>query len=188
MTETVNRTVKPSNSTQDQASYAAAFQQHYQTWLTPVYRYFYHRVGNVKDAEDLTAQAFLKAYRRFPQYHENGQFAAWLFTIVRNQVNDFYRAARSASQPLSLEAVDLADGAPQPLAQAVHHDEIQRLQGLLAELSAQEQELIRLRFVAQLGYREIGVLLHRKEDAVRKSIARLLARLQNQLEQDHKSR
>ena len=45
------------------------------------------------------------------------------------------------------------------------------------------KKLIRLRFVAVLGYREIGLVMHRKEDAVRKSISRLLVRLQNQLEE-----
>ena len=158
------------------------FQLLYQRWLSPVYRYFYCRTGNSKDAEDLTAQVFLKVYENLPQYRERGQFSAWLFTIVRNQAMDYYR---SVSREVSLEIYDLIDETRDLLSQAVDSDEIRRLRHLIHLLPEEEQELIRLRFVVKLGYREIGAVLNRKEDAVRKSITRLLARLKSQLETSH---
>lgn len=166
---------------QAQAS-LAGFQQLYLRWLSPVYRYFYFRTENSKDAEDLTSQVFLKVFIGLPDYHERGQFSAWLFTIVRNQVTDYFR---TGSREVSLEIVDPVDEAHDLLSQAVHSDEIQRLQHLIRSLPEEDQELIRLRFVADLGYREIGAVLNRKEDAVRKSIDRLLARMESQLEASH---
>jgi RNA polymerase sigma factor (sigma-70 family) len=158
------------------------FKTLYLKWLSPVYRYFYFRVGNVKDAEDLTSQVFLKIYEELPRYTDRGQFSAWLFSIARHKAADFYRI-----HPLtvSLETEDPADQAIDLLAQAVRTDEIQRLRHLIRSLPEDEQELIRLRFVAELGYREMAGVLHRKEDTVRKSISRLLDRLQNQLENHH---
>lgn len=158
------------------------FKHLYQRWLSPVYRYFYSRVGISKDAEDLTAQVFLKVYEYLPHYRECGQFPAWLFTIVRNQAMDYFK---SRSREVSLEIIDPVDETRDLLSEAVLSEEIRRLHHLIYELPEEEQELIRLRFVVKLGYREIGVVLNRKEDAVRKAVTRLLARMENQMEINH---
>lgn len=160
----------------------AGFKLLYLQWLTPVYRYFYYRVRNVKDAEDLTSQVFLKVYEELPRYRDNGHFPAWLFTIVRHKATDFYRSGHS---DISLETIDPLDKANDLLAQTIHTDELVRLGRLIRSLPEEEKELIRLRFVVELGYKEIGILLNRREDAVRKAISRLLDRLQSQLEVDH---
>lgn len=157
----------------------AGFENLYLQWLSPVYRYFYFRVGNSKESEDLTARVFLKVYEDLPHYHEHGYFSAWLFTIVRNQAIDYFR---TRTQEIPLDFVNLVDESHDLLSQAVHSDEIQRLQKLIWSLPEEEQEMIRLRFVVELGYREIGIVLNRKEDAIRKSIVRLLTRMKNQLE------
>ena len=158
------------------------FKALYDKWLSPVYRYFYYRVGNVKEAEDLTSQVFLKVYEELPRYRDKGRFSAWLFTIVRNKTADYFR---SPHPEISLETVDPGDRTFDLLDQTVRSDELQRLDRLIRALPEDEQELIRLRFVVQLSYRTIGAVLNRSEDAVRKNISRLLARLQVQLEVDH---
>jgi RNA polymerase sigma-70 factor (ECF subfamily) len=189
MAETVRLEVDKSCSKEDEADMVqaathslAGFKQLYLKWLSPVYRYFYFRICNVKDSEDLTSQVFLKVYEELPRYRDYGRFSAWLFTIVRNKAFDYFRAGATE---VSLETIDPADGTYDLLTQAVHSDEIQRLHILIRSLPEEDQELIRLRFIAGLGYREMGVVLHRKEEAVRKSISRLLARLQSQLETNH---
>ena len=153
----------------------------YDQWLSPVYRYFYYRVGNVKEAEDLTSQVFLKVYEELPRYRDKGRFSAWLFTIVRNKTADYFR---SPHPEVPLDTIDSGDRTFDLLDQTVRSDELRRLDRLIRTLPEEEQELIRLRFVVQLGYREIGAVLNRSEDAVRKNISRLLARMQVQLEVD----
>ena len=160
----------------------AEFKLLYTKWLKRVYRYFYFRVGNVKDAEDLTSQVFLKVYEDLPRYRNRGCFSAWLFTIAHARAVDFYRRRPNVAP---LEALDKAADGLDPLAQAVHSDEMRQVLRLMRSLSGDEQELIRLRFVAELNYREIGQIQNRKEDAVRKSITRLLERMQSQLEVRH---
>jgi RNA polymerase sigma-70 factor, ECF subfamily len=160
----------------------AAFKQLYQKWLQPVYRYFYFRVGSEKDAEDLTSQVFLKVYEALPQYHKKGDFTSWLFSIAHARVVDYYR------KPVREVPLDQINGSAQmadPLALAAKNDDIQSVLHLLQSCSEEEQELIRLRYMADLNYRQIGAVMNRSEEAVRKSLSRLISRLQTQLEDSH---
>jgi len=159
----------------------ADFKPIYQKWLKPVYRYFYFRVGDEKDAEDLTSQVFLKAYEDLPRYRNRGCFSAWLFSIARARAVDFHRKTN--------RQVPLAEAGPLPYEasltdQTIHDDDLNEVLDLIHCLPPDQQELIRLRFVAELNYREIGSLLHRKEDAVRKAIARILDRIQMEIDHD----
>jgi len=157
----------------------AHFQPLYEKWMPPVYRYFYHRVCNPQEAEELTGQVFLAVCEQLPGYRHQGHFAAWLFAIARRRAADFYRKR----QPLApLDVFNLADPSPDPQEQAAQADEIDGLRELIRALPEKEQELIRLRFAAGLTYSEMAPLLKRNEDAIRKRLSRLLARLQNQMD------
>jgi RNA polymerase sigma factor (sigma-70 family) len=59
---------------------------------------------------------------------------------------------------------------------------VRHLRSLIRELTDGEQDLIRLRFVADLSFAEMADLLGKREDAVKKSVYRLLARLKGQME------
>ncbi len=82
------------------------------------------------------------------------------------------------------EAFDLAED-PQYLGKAVSGERLGRLRQMVAGLAEDEQELLRLRFSAELSFKEMGVLLHKNEEAVKKSFYRLLARLQSQMEAEN---
>ena len=151
----------------------AAFAVLYQRYVTRVYRYVYSRVGNIEDAEDLTAQVFLAALEGLPRYREQGNFAAWLFTLAHHRATDHWR-----KRPiLSLEEIpDLPDD--HDLHEQVSQDEAQaQLRLLVRQLSDDDQELLRLRFAAGLRFEQIGAVLGRKEAAVKMAMRRLLQRL-----------
>jgi RNA polymerase sigma-70 factor (ECF subfamily) len=158
----------------------AHFRPLYEKWMPPVYRYLYHRVGGVQEAEELTAQVFLAVCEKLPAYRHRGHFAAWLFSIARRKTAEYFRKRLRFD---SLEVVDIADPEPDPFTQAADGDEIRRLRELIRALPEKDQEYIRLRFMAGLTYGEMAVLFKKRKDAVRKYLSRLLARLQNQLEE-----
>jgi RNA polymerase sigma-70 factor (ECF subfamily) len=160
----------------------AAFRSLYEQYARPVYRYLYTKVGNQADAQDLTSQVFLKALEDLGNFRNQGGFRAWLFSIAYSQAMDYYRKARAE---LPLDEIDLAAHEPDPLATTIHQQQIERMRKRIAALPEEEQELIRLRFVAGLRYAEIGEVLKRREGAVKKALYRLLARLGEQMEDDH---
>lgn len=157
-----------------------AFDELYNRYLVPVYRYLFCRVRNTQDAEDLTSQVFLTALERFQQYRGGGKFAAWLFAIARNKSIDFFRLQR---REIFLEdhngAEPIKKAAPTP------QDETSFLLQMIAGYPAEERELLELRFAAEMSYPEIAQLLHRSEGSVKKQIYRLLARIEAELKEHH---
>ena len=160
----------------------SAFSCLYDRYVQPIYHYLLSRMGSIPEAEDITAQTFLAALEAFERYRHQGHFAAWLFSIARNKTTDYYRSQRRQA-PLA-EAERLPD-ASDLLQQAVSAERSAAVAQLLKTLPEDERELIRLRYVAELSFAEIGALLGRSEDTTKKSLYRLLARLQALLEVNH---
>jgi len=133
-------------------------------------------VGNGADAEDLTAQVFTEALEGLHRYREQGNFAAWLFTIARHKVADHYRRQR-ANLPLN-EALDSPAEGDDPLTHVVQEESLRRLAVLVARLDEEQQELLRLRFTGGLTHGEIGAIVGRSEAAVKMAVHRLLRRLE----------
>lgn len=156
-----------------------AFGELYKLYVEPVFRYLYSRVGNVHEAEDITAQAFLVALESFDRFREDRHFASWLFTIARNKAIDHFR------QRKNLSSMDEAANIPMendPLYGVIQLEQMATLSKLIRALPEEDRELLRLRFLAAMSFPEIAHFLHRNEGAVKKSIYRLLARLHSQLE------
>lgn len=158
-----------------------AFGVLYRRYLPPMYRYLIRRLGNSHDAEDLTAQVFTEALEGLVahRYHEGGFFTAWLFTIARRRTVDFYRQ----------RPVEQLDDPPSPepsLVAAIEKGEdLKRLEHLLAQLDEDRQELLRMRFSADLSFAEIGQIEGRSEAAVKMAIYRTLEHLREQWEVEY---
>lgn len=157
-----------------------AFASLYRRYAIPVYRYLYQRVGNVTDAEDLTSQVFTEALEGLFYYRNQGNFAAWLFTIARRKAITHYRRQRpNLSFDETQDLVDLQDDL---LEKAARREKLERVAGLVETLDPKDKELLRLRFAANLTYKEIGSLLKKSEAAVKMTFHRLVHKLQKEWE------
>jgi RNA polymerase sigma-70 factor, ECF subfamily len=156
----------------------AAFSTLYDRYVAEVYRYHYYRTGSAPEAEDLTSQTFLSALEALQRYQHQGNFAAWLFRIARGKFIDHVRKQQKQVPLKETYPKDAGD----LFAQAAHTDEIARLSALIRALDDDEQELIRLRYTAGLPFAQVAAVLGSNENTVKKSLYRLLARLQSQLE------
>ena len=144
--------------------------------IRQVYAYVAYRIGPGADAEDVTAEVFERALRYRSSYDRSkGGPRAWLVGIARRCIAD--HAANAA--PIVADPPEEAD--PTDLeATAVARVE---LHDALAGLSDTDQELLALRYGADLTARQIGELLEMQTNAVEVALHRALSRLREQFEQ-----
>lgn len=171
----------------DREAFGALYERH----VAAIYRYVFYRVGNVEDAEDLTARVFARALKHIHNYNDRGvPFTAWLYRIAHNVVANFHRDnSRRPSVPL-----DEVESLREPASQVDHTDEDQRIdserdrQRLLRAirmLPEERQHLVVLKFVEQLQNAEIGQIMNRSEGAIKSLYHRTLLQLReimNELE------
>jgi RNA polymerase sigma-70 factor (ECF subfamily) len=143
-----------------------------------IYRYTYSRVHHHETAEDITSQAFRDALESIGQYKPIGPFAAWLFTIARRRIADFFRR----KNPTDELQDDLPQESPEILDRVVHREDLRDLEAQLLALNEEERELLRLRFAAEMRYKDIAVLVGKTPGAVKIAIYRLLNRLKENME------
>ncbi len=156
----------------------AMFQSIYDRWAVRIYQYFYFHTDDPVYAEDLTSQLFLSALQALPRYQHHGHFAAWLFAIARNLSKEYFRKNH---REVPLETAPGLPTSPDPSDEIARMDEITQLRRLVLSLPEEEQELIHLRYVAELPFADMAIILKKREDAVKKSLYRLQARLQSVL-------
>ena len=152
-----------------------AFGELYERFYPRVYRYVYLRVGNIPDAEDVTGLVFIKALEALRTYQSRGNgFAPWIFRIARNAVVDHYRRQRKQT---SLENIDFEGGEGDPIISVLGNDNRTELRALVETLSADQREVILLRYAAELSFCEIATILKKKEPAIRMLLHRGLRKL-----------
>lgn len=177
-TERANRSDDESLA-QAARSNPAAFAPLYERYVRPIYAYCYQRLGSRDLADDATSAVFMKAFAAMPKYR-SASFRGWLYTIARNVITDQFRSQTSA--PLDRETT-LADRRPDPEMLALAGDADARVRHLLNQLTPEQREVIELD-LAGLSGREIALVLHRREGAIRASRFRAYKKLRTLLTEE----
>ena len=153
-----------------------AFAELYDSYVDSVYRYLVYRVREPSDAEDLTSEVFTRAFANIHRYRWQGKsFLAWLYTIARNAVTDRRRRER----PM----VDLDTAFGIAVEGSTTHDrgargeQVSALRGAVRFLTSEQQQVLSLRFEANLSSRQVAKLLGKNEGAIRALQFRALGRL-----------
>lgn len=152
----------------------AAFVTLYRRHLTGVYRYLYSRLGEVQEAENLTGSVFERAWSSLGSYKPTGSFKGWLFTIASHTLADHYRHSKRSPRTLRVGDHEVLDTTPGPEESVLATETLQMVLSVIATLPPDQQEVISLRFMAELPYKEIARVMGKREAAVKMSAYRAL--------------
>jgi RNA polymerase sigma-70 factor (ECF subfamily) len=162
----------------DQGAFAELYDRH----VVRVYRHIYYLVSDAREAEDLTAQTFLKAWEAIDRYKERGApFVAWLLRISHNLTISYLRSKREHSE-LDEGFVDSKrHGNPEEsLEQSTDERSVREA---VLRLRDEQRQVIMLRFVEELDYREVAAMIGKSVPAVRVIQHRALGNLRKLMQQ-----
>jgi RNA polymerase sigma factor (sigma-70 family) len=158
--------------------------------LNAAYRYARWLARFPSDADDILQEASLRAYRSFEDLRgTDGK--AWLLTIVRNcHLTAATQRQRRNLVPLPEEHDEQGDAmiaqTPDPESAAIHRDEQRLLQRLMAALPEEHREVLVLREIEQLDYRQIAAVTSVPLGTVMSRLARARAALRSRWLQEDK--
>ena len=148
-----------------------AFGTLYQRYSERVFRYTAYRVRTPAEAEDLTAQVFLNAWKAIARYKpQEAPFLAWLYTIAHNQVINY---SKSKAQNTAFTTIDAAHELTDnnrynsPDERTNKLAEYEELRQAVLNLPLDQQQVIFLRYVEEMGHAEIGHLMGKPEVTIR---------------------
>jgi RNA polymerase sigma factor (sigma-70 family) len=169
----------------------AAFGELMERYRESVYFTMFKMVKNADDADDLTIEAFGKAFSRIEQYSPSFAFSTWLFKIASNNCIDFIRKKRVKVTSLDTgytrsdgEVVyfDVNSNTQNPEEVIIHGQKVKMMRDLVTKLKPRYRELVELRYFEELSYEEIAETLDLPLGTVKAQLFRAKEFLANLIE------
>ncbi len=165
------------------------FTELYRAHLRDVYSYSYYRIGNHHDAEDITEQTFLQAYRHFDraQRESNGRpLRPWLIRIAHNLAANYYRD-RSRKPQSNLDDAAVISSPLGTERVVEEREEVKEVLEGVTKLPEDRREALIMRFALDMDNREIARALGRSEGATKVLIHRAIKQLEQGLEAEEEA-
>jgi len=158
----------------------------YRSHLRDVYSYAYYRIGNHHDAEDITEQTFLQAYRHFERARRESDgrpLRPWLIRIAHNLAANYYRD-RSRRPQTQLEDAAVVSAPHDTEALVEGRQELKNVLEGVSKLPEDRREALIMRFSLGMDNKEIARALDRTEGATKVLIHRAIKQLEQGLKED----
>ncbi|HWT22708.1 MAG TPA: sigma-70 family RNA polymerase sigma factor [Solirubrobacteraceae bacterium] len=165
---------------EEKAKLDDAFSALYRAHLRDVYSYAYYRVGNHHDAEDLTEQTFLQAYRHFARAQEESKgrpLRPWLIRIAHNLAANYYRD-RSRRPQTPIDDVGTLSAPHTTEALVESRQDLERILAGVHDLPDDRREALIMRFALGMDNREIARALDRSDGATKVLLHRAIKQLE----------
>ena len=160
------------------------------TYQDRLFSYAWRLAGNAFDAQEITQDAFLRAYRALTTSYDEAKCAAlvlgpWLYRITRNLAHNRRRSRRSRREVPIEESgdghVDLMPCPPEAARSLEATEQTRMLQLALERLNREGRDVVLLRFMAEMPYAEIAAIIGASEASVRGKLFRALGKLRSAL-------
>ena len=155
-----------------------AYGELYKTCLDRIYRYVFWQVGNAMQAEDITEEVFIKAWKAIGSCRgKEHTFVSWLYRVAHNHIVDTLRKHKSD--------LPLDDNNTSIIADVEHIAEsslqLQEIQKAISTLPEQQRQVILLKFFNEADNNEIEHIMGKKQGAIRALQMRALISLRQRL-------
>ncbi|MGD0854550.1 MAG: RNA polymerase sigma factor [Dehalococcoidia bacterium] len=165
-----------------------AFGELYEINYKRIFNYALKRTANVQLSLDITSATFFKAMNQINKYRwRDIPFAAWLYRIASNEINDYYR--KEGRRNISIDSIseladttDFADEVNQAEEELSKHEEFLLLHKKLAELPSMYQEVIVLKFFEKKKIKDIVEILGKKEGTIKSLLHRGIEKLREKMQ------
>ena len=171
----------PADSPNDAARRLDQFAEKYQQFFPRVFAYVYGRVYNVHQAEDLVSEVFERAFLKMDSLRNDEAFATWLFTIARNLVTSQARkrGRETIVAPDILKSVVATSISVEN--EVLVREEVAAVVKCLKKFPQREQDIVSLKFDAELTNGQIARVMGLSEANVRVILFRTLRKLREML-------
>lgn len=172
-----------------------AFTKLYNIYYPRLYAYLLARTGLKERAEDVTQEAFVKAVKALKQGRYHGvSFGAWIFTIAKNELVDVWRKEHKvhSAEPDVLERhTPAAESAEDDMKAREDEADTQKryaaLSAALKKLSDEEQNLIAMKYIAGLSYKDIAEASKKRPKTLAVQLYRAIQKLRAEMNQSNRA-
>lgn len=169
---------------------ANAFEELVVRYQSQIYQLCFRMTGNADDAQDMTQETFLKAWKHLSGFQFDAAFSTWLYRLASNCCLDYLRGLkRRPTVSLTVEnnedeeILDVEDTSPSPEEIAITNEERENLKLAMEQLDDEQRQLLTLRVVNDLSYTQIAEVLNIKEGTVKSRLSRARENLRKKLVQ-----
>ena len=148
-----------------------------------LYSFIFYSVKNEAAAQDIYQDTLLKALKQINKYREEGNFKAWLFTVARNNITDYFRSnSKFASLPED-ESADIFPSKENTEKQVMEKISLDNILAKIEDLPEKDKEIILLR--QYLSFKEIAEVLNCPLGTALARLNRAIKKLQNSLGEEY---
>ena len=121
----------------------------------PLLRYAFRLTGNLETGREVVQETFLRLCGQQPG-ELNGELGAWLFTVCRHRALDVIRKEKRMTLLTETQKGDVATGESEPNEKLETDETVEQVQQMLSTFTDQQQEVVRLKYIEGLSYRDIS--------------------------------
>jgi len=153
-----------------------AFEQLYNHYFPKIYGYVFKRVGHHETAEDIVSKTFTKVFLNLKDYEHKGfTFGAWVYKIATNNLIDHYRSSSKKKDVVDIENIAEPEAPGMGIDEQVdQHQKSDHVRQLLKELPEKDQQIVSLKYFAEMSGVEIAGVLEITENNARVKLSRAL--------------